>query len=241
MWNTTKKIIIGNWKMNPKTLKDAEQLCVSLGTSGMHIAPPSVFLHSLAKKFPKISFGAQSISSKDSGAYTGEISFSMIESCGAQFVLVGHSECRARGEGDEDIREKLKMLVKKQIGVVLCVGEPYAIRKKGMSAVERFLEKQLSVLEGLSFHPQKLIIAYEPIWAIGSGIAETPEGAAMIASFIGSFLEMQNKKMFSVLYGGSVSPKNISAFLKEDEIGGVLIGGASVKKSELTSILRVIQ
>jgi len=223
--------------MNPQTYAEAEELLFSvkesvqkMGVVKIILCPPFVWLTDLSHKHKNgISFGAQDVFWEDSGAYTGEISPQMLLSSGVEYVIIGHSERRALGETDEMINKKLKAALRGNLTPILAVGE----RNKSDDRDE-ILASQLTVdLDGLD--SSKIIIAYEPVWAIGTGDAETPEhtldAVEIIKRVTGDVL---------VLYGGSVDSKNIASFVSQSEIAGVLVGGASVDKEEFRKIIEIV-
>ena len=229
------KVVVANWKMNPQTYAEAEQLMFSLiGTAkGQNtkviICPPFVWLTDLSHKYKnEISFGAQDIFWEDSGAYTGEISPKMLFSSGVEYVIVGHSERRALGETDETANKKMKAALSGGLIPILAVGE----NDKSDNREEILFSQLKTGLDGVD--SSKIIIAYEPVWAIGPGEAETPEHAVeavgMIKKIVGDI---------PVLYGGSVDSKNVSDFVSRPEIGGVLVGGASIDKEEIKKIIEI--
>lgn len=224
------KLIIANWKTNPATVVEAMRLARAEDRAGVVIAPPSAFLAAVEATTKRAALGAQDVSREKRGAHTGEVAPSMLRSLGVRYVIVGHSERRARGETDEEVNEKVKAVLAARLVPVLCVGESWVVRKKGFPAAKKFVSGQLRAdLKGV--RAKNVIVAYEPVWAIGSGKADSPEEAAEMARFV--------KKSFvpRVLYGGSVTPKNASAFLKERAIDGALVGGASLKPSDFKKIL----
>lgn len=254
-----KKIIIANWKLNPSTVREAERLAKGIvaaipesGKVEIVIAPPFVFLESVAKVLrPKPStlnpnLGAQDVFWKDGGAYTGEVSSPQLKSLGVKYVIVGHSERRALGETDEIVNKKVKAALTAGLKVILCVGEPPAVRRRGPAAAKRFVRQQLSKnLYGIKsklLDTNQLIVTYEPIWAISSvsgGKSDTPEDALKMIQFIKRALKIRNKLEVRVLYGGSVDAKNAKGFLRHNEIGGALVGGASLKAEEFVKIVRI--
>jgi len=230
------KIIIANWKMNPQTYAEAEQLMFSVIEAikkqkniKVVLCPPFVWLTDLSHKYKNdISFGAQDVFWEDSGPYTGEISAQMLFSSGVDYVIIGHSERRALGETDEMINKKLKTALRNGLTPILAIGE----KNKGDDRGE-ILTSQLKIdLEGVD--SKKVIIAYEPVWAIGTGDAETPEHTLEAVEII--------KKTVGntpVLYGGSVDSKNVRDFVSKPEIAGILVGGASVDKEEFKKIIEI--
>ena len=232
-----KKIVIANWKMHPQNYAEAEQLAFSAietvkeqKNAKVILCPPFVWLTDLSHKYKNdVSFGAQDVFWEDRGAYTGEISPQMLSSSGVKYVIVGHSERRTLGETDEMINKKLKAALRNGLIPVLAVGE----KDKG-NGREEILSLQLKTdLDGVD--SGNLIIAYEPVWAIGTGEAETPEhtveGVGIIKKIAGDI---------PILYGGSVDSRNAGDFVSRPEIAGVLVGGASVDKGEFKKIIDIV-
>lgn len=262
-----KKIIAFNWKMSPSSLKEAEQIIKIFQNprSMIHdprliICPPFIFLQPLSKLLKtknsklKIHLGAQDVFWAKQGAFTGEISASMLKNLGVKYVIIGHSERRKwQNETDEIINKKIKIALETGLKIILCVGENLSVRKKGIKFVKQFiksqLQKDLSKLcpYGTSREARQttnyklqtnLIVAYEPIWAIGTGNYCDPKDAVEVVKFIKQTLNPKVILNSKVLYGGSVNSKNIKDYLKYKEIDGVLVGGASVDKKELKLILK---
>lgn len=258
MGNTTKtlkKIIIANWKMNPQTQKDAEKILAGyekqLATNNYKlktevvICPPFVYLSLVSKQLTakgfklKTSLGAQDLFWEKEGAYTGEISSGMIDDFGCDYVIIGHSERRKHiGETDEVINKKVINSLKSGLNVVLCVGEHH---RENMSEIPKVVEDQVKA--ALDNVPKsfldKLIVAYEPVWAIGTGVPDTPEGAMMAAVLIRKTavnIFGQNAKNLRVIYGGSVKSDNAAKFIYHEGIDGVLVGGASLNPEEFVKI-----
>jgi triosephosphate isomerase (TIM) len=238
-----KKLIVGNWKMNPETPEMAKLLYAELGrirskTSDMVICPPFPYLH-LAK--PKAyALGAQDVFWEQKGAYTGEVSPGILKGFGVSYVIIGHSERRTLvGETDEMIARKLKAAATAGLKAILCVGEDAEMRTKGLTAAKRFVEKELRE-DLVGVKANGLIIAYEPIWAISGGVigkpADSPADAAEMAEFIKS--RVPDAK---VLYGGSVNAGNARDFLKQPEIDGALVGGASLRGMEFKQIVTSLE
>lgn len=210
------------------------------------IAPPFVYLPLIADLrgsklgFTRIAIGAQDVFYENSGAYTGEISASMLKNFGVEYVLVGHSERRKYlNETDEMINKKVLMALKAGLKVVLCIGEDLSIRRRGKKAVEKFIKIQLEKGLKNSKLRNHLVIAYEPVWAINTGHSDTPQDAVEMIKFIKKTLLAKPYALNpKVLYGGSVDSKNIGNFLKRPEINGALVGHASLKAGEVKKILK---
>ncbi len=258
-----KKLIVFNWKMMPASKKEAVELFgkylklskvneINKLKADFVVCPPFVYLNDLkTKKLKNLKIGAQDVFWKNppagGGAYTGEISPKMLKDLGVEYVIIGHSERRQYlNETDEVINKKIKAALSTGLKVILCVGEDLKIRKKGKKAVENFIKKQLiEDLKNSKFliHNSKLrnrfVIAYEPIWAIGTGIPCKPKDAQETIKFIKSFINSYLSLVMPVLYGGSVNSQNIKSFIQLDEIGGALVGGASLKKEEIKKIIEI--
>ncbi|EKD24247.1 MAG: hypothetical protein ACD_81C00070G0004 [uncultured bacterium] len=253
-----KKLIIANWKMHPLTLREAGVLVdvVEDAQSNIDIvlAPPFVFIeHVACLTSPEIKIGAQDVYWEDpskGGAYTGEISASMLKKLGVTYVIVGHSERRQYlQETDAMIGAKLATAIKAGLVGVLCVGEPMTIRSKGKAAVKQYIRKQLDGafrdMRAPLLQSKKIVIAYEPIWAISTSgeknHEETPEDAVEVISYIKSILAADYAvPTVRVLYGGSVNSKNITGFVEQEAIDGALVGGASVDKKEFKKIVAIV-
>ncbi len=228
-----KKIVIGNWKMNMLTERArgfAKQVAPRLASTAVVCAPFTVLsVLSEAAKGTILKVGAQDMYFQESGAYTGEISAGMLLDVGAGYVIVGHSERRLYfGETDADVRHKVETALKNGLIPIVCCGEPL-----DTEAPKDFVKAQLiAALEGVSGEQlSNIVVAYEPVWAIGTGKTATPEVAQ---DMIGS-LRFVLKERFGdaaeevlFLYGGSVNEKNIAEFLVCDDIDGALVGGASL-------------
>ena len=246
-----KQIAAGNWKMN-KDLEGALSLARELANEERPdnvltiLGSPYVFLKSLVDLtlyVPNIEIAAQNCHDQDSGAYTGEISVDMLESIGIKYVIVGHSERRQYyNEGDELIATKVDKLLSKEMIPIYCCGEPLEIRKAGthVEHVKSQITKGLFHLDTAQF--QKVIIAYEPIWAIGTGETASPEQAQEMHAAIRSMIEDKYGKdlaeSISILYGGSVKPSNAKEIFSQQDVDGGLVGGASLKKDDFIEIIR---
>ena len=242
------KILIANWKANPTTLEEAQELFRSeiieadkYGNIQAIICPPFVYLEELAK-INSARLGAQDAFWEKSGPFTGEVSTEMLKNFSVSHVLVGHSDRRYKiGETDEVINKKIKAVLEADIVPVLLVGE----KSRGDNR-RQILEKQLSLdLEGLnSGQISKILIAYEPVWAISANPGAEPdtpentlEAIKIIQEFLGSRFQVPG---FRFLYGGSVNEKNVADFLSRPEISGAVIGGASLREDEFANILRIV-
>lgn len=243
-------LIAGNWKMNKnvdESLQFAKDLINMYNTKKnieVLICPPYTALYSLGKKFKGsgIKLGAQNMFYEESGAYTGEISPDMIKNCGAEYVIIGHSERRKYfGETDEIINKKLISALKYNILPILCVGENLSQREKGQE--KNIVRKQL--IEGyknISYaDASKITVAYEPVWAIGTGKNASSDQACEMASFIRTTIseiyDYEISEKMLILYGGSVKGENAAELLGKKDIDGALVGGASLKADEFIKII----
>ena len=243
-----KKILAFNWKMNPTALEEAISLAKASDYSGVIIMPPFIFLEEVGEILKRANLGAQDVFWENppdgGGAFTGEVSAIELKNLGVEYVIVGHSERRQKlNETDAMINKKVLAGMEAGLKVILCVGESLLIRRRGKKAVENFiknqLQKDLKGIENLKFKIENLMIAYEPVWSIGAGVADTPQDAAEMIKYVKEFLisnfQFSNIK---VLYGGSVDSKNIENFVKYKDIDGFLVGGASLKPEEINEIIQ---
>ncbi len=239
-----RKLLIANWKLNPEREEAALNLARAYDLPGVVVAPPFVFIAGLSRVLKRAVLGAQNVFFEKKGAYTGEISPPELFDLGVRYVILGHSERRALGETDSLINKKIKASLRIGLKAVLCVGEPLTVRKRGAKAAQNFVKGQLQNdlrgIKNLKFKIKNLIIAYEPIWAIGTGRADRPEEAAAMADSIKEFLNLKFKNQNSkVLYGGSVNAKNAESFLSVKVIDGALVGGASLRAAEFKKIVKI--
>lgn len=242
--------IAGNWKMYKtcsqavETVNELVSLIKDDRDVEVMIAPPFTALFPVSEIISKssISLGAQDIFWENEGAYTGEISPSMLISAGCSYVIVGHSERREFfGETDETVNKKIKAAIQNGLAPVLCIGESEKERElnKTFSVLDKQLEKGLKDL--LQDDLEKLVVAYEPIWAIGTGKTATNEQAQEVHLFLRSCLAKDFGNSFSqsvrILYGGSVKPENISSLMSMPDIDGALVGGASLSSDSFGGII----
>ena len=245
-------IIAGNWKMN-KTIREAIQLVLAMkdeldAIQGIEkvLCPPFTALSAvkLLVAGSSIKVGAQDIFWEEKGAYTGEISPVMLKEL-CDYVIIGHSERRKYfGETDEGVNRKVKAALAHGLIPIICVGENLEENEAGLT--EKVVTRQVKgALEGVPAHEvEKLVIAYEPVWAIGTGKPATPEGAqAVIGGTIRKLLaEMYGEgvaRKVRIQYGGSVNPANIGGFIAQPDIDGALVGGASLRAKDFVEIIRM--
>ena len=247
-----KKIVAGNWKMNlnlseglalaesikkyfkEHPLKNAEAV---LCTPFIHLAAVSEVL-----KSSTVQLGAQNCASEPSGAFTGEVSSDMIKSTGAQYVIIGHSERRTYySEDDALLNKKTLLALKSDLTVIFCCGE--VLKEREQNIHFKVVKKQLEV--GIFGLPEgdfkKIVIAYEPVWAIGTGLTATPEQAQEMHAFIRNLIKEKYgneiASLISILYGGSCKPSNAGELFAKPDVDGGLIGGASLKKEDFCAIV----
>lgn len=241
-----KTYIVGNWKMN-QSLEEVKTFFKTLGPSiqGLEvqkwIAPQ--FIHiplafDLASKL-QIKVGAQNSAAENAGAFTGEVSPKALKELGTHFVILGHSERRSLyKETNEMILAKAKAVLKNDLAVIICVGETLEERESGKTK-EIVLEQLKNSLGDISLNPEKILIAYEPVWAIGTGKTASPEEAEEVHASIRDFLLQKDAiqaEQTAILYGGSVKPDNIKELLAKANINGALVGGASLKAADFSNL-----
>lgn len=245
-------IVAGNWKMN-NNLSESIALISEIKNGILNldvkteaiICPPYVILETAAAllKDSKVKLGAQNMHFEDSGAFTGEVSASMLKSVGCEYVILGHSERRAIfNETNEVINKKIKQALKYDLKPIFCVGETLEERENG--TMKNVLETQIT--EGLANISEdelsKMIVAYEPVWAIGTGKTATPDQAQEVHNFIRSLIT----KLYSsnvaekliIQYGGSVKPNNAEELISQPDIDGALVGGACLKADSFLEIIK---
>ncbi len=249
-----KKIIAGNWKMY-KTMQEAEEMIAVLSekinsaeiNNSIYIAAPFLFIDSLIHKFGDtfIQFGAQNINENQEGAFTGEISGKMLQSIGCKFVLIGHSERRdIYKESNDIINKKIRSAIQNQLQPLFCCGERLEERNTGnhFETIKIQLEESLFSLSEEEIN--KVVIAYEPVWAIGTGLTASPEQAQEMHQFIRTTLRDKFGEHTSencmILYGGSVKPSNANSLFSQEDIDGGLVGGASLSADDFFQIITAI-
>ena len=235
-------IIAGNWKMNKEPGESRALVQELMALTGevkdriMILIPPFTSLPSVGEviRNSRFKLGAQNMHWERSGAYTGEISGLFLKAVGCEYVVLGHSERRhVMGETDEMINRKLKTALEIGLIPIFCMGETEKEREEGNT--EAVIERQIKQgMKDIENEAHKLVFAYEPVWAIGTGKTATPEQAVAVHKFIRSML----KKPSTILYGGSVKPENVDSLMKEEEIQGALVGGASLKPESFARIIK---
>ena len=243
------KIVAGNWKMN-LDVDEAKTLYLDLLNKPLNqsdgkltlIFPPNIYLQDfIERNNGSFQIGAQNLNAKDNGAYTGEVSASQLKSIGCSWVLVGHSERRILfNEDDQVLLNKIKIALKHGLNVIYCCGE--SLNEREQLQHKSKIQNQLALLKAFSLEEIKSIsIAYEPIWAIGTGKTASPEQASEMHDFIREELTTlfgsETSYNTSVLYGGSCSPTNALSLFKCDNIDGGLIGGAALDADSFRSII----
>jgi triosephosphate isomerase len=245
-----RKVIAGNWKMNMnlhQSQKLVSEIINGLGKDNkaeVIVCPPFTSLSEVSSlvKDTMVKLGAQNMHFEESGAYTGEISADMLKSIGCEYVILGHSERRVIfNEPDELINKKIKTALTKELKPIFCVGELLDQRERGetMQVVSHQINRGL---EGVSSEQMKnVIIAYEPVWAIGTGKTATPEQAQEVHSFIRELVAKKYTTSVAesliIQYGGSVKPDNSGELLSQKDIDGALVGGACLKADSFLSII----
>jgi triosephosphate isomerase len=250
-----KKIVAGNWKMNMnleeglKFAKSIEQYFSEKPPAWSEVILCTPFIHlqgvSEILKPGKVALGAQNCASESSGAYTGEVSAAMIKSTGAQYVIIGHSERRTYyHEDDRLLNKKTVLAINSGLNVIFCCGEIKEEREAGkhLIVVKRQLEDGLFTLS--SEEMKRIVIAYEPVWAIGTGLTATPDQAQEMHHYIrGLVREKYGKEcaeQITILYGGSCKPSNAAEIFSKPDVDGGLIGGASLKKEDFIAIVEAV-
>jgi triosephosphate isomerase len=246
-----KPFIAGNWKMH-KTIPEAADMVKALKEASSELTdaelvviPPYTMLSEVSKVIAgsSVQLGAQNLFWEEKGAFTGEVSPLMLKDAGCQYVVIGHSERRQYfGETNETVNKKVKAALAHELTPIMCIGESLEEREQGntMDKVETQIN---SGLEGLGKEEMRLIvIAYEPIWAIGTGVTATPSQAEEVHSFIREKLaEKYGNEIASyaiILYGGSVKPDNTYSLMKQNNINGALVGGASLEADSFIEIAK---
>ncbi|GMN13635.1 triose-phosphate isomerase [Altererythrobacter sp. MTPC7] len=238
--------IVGNWKMNGTRAMLSEARAIDRAAqrymkTEVAIAPPFTLIHAVHREAEQIAVGAQDCHAEQDGAHTGDISATMAADAGAKFVILGHSERRENhGESDALVLSKLNAALDAGMNAIVCCGEPEDVRKDG--GAEKFVLDQLrhSLPEKLADAGERLTVAYEPIWAIGTGLVPTTVDIAAMHQAIYDFLKARFGEEAAgemrILYGGSVKPENAREILAVPHVGGALVGGASLSAESFMNI-----
>lgn len=241
-----KKLVVGNWKMHGSRAANA-QLLAGLKEAGPWNADvavcvpfPYIAETALALTGTAIAYGAQDCSSQKQGAYTGEVSSAMLQDIGCRYAIVGHSERRAyHAESDQLVADKAKAALAHGVTPIVCVGETRAEREAGQT--EAVVKRQLAaVIHTLGHCCGEMVVAYEPVWAIGTGLTATPAEAQAVHAVLRAQLHAATDKSgaMRILYGGSVKADNAAELFSQPDIDGGLIGGASLKVADFAAICR---
>jgi triosephosphate isomerase (TIM) len=241
-----RKLVVGNWKMHGSRAANA-QLLAGLKEAGpwnadVAVCVPAVYIAetALALTGNAIVYGAQDCSTHEQGAYTGEVSSSMLADVGCRYVIVGHSERRAyHAESDQLVADKAKAALAHGVTPIVCVGETRAEREAGHTEV--VVKRQLAaVIHALGHCCGEMVVAYEPVWAIGTGLTASPTEAQAVHAVLRAQLHAATDRsgVMRILYGGSVKADNAAELFSQADIDGGLIGGASLKVADFTAICR---
>jgi len=241
-----RKLVVGNWKMNGSRVANAD-LLAALKSAGpwdadVAVCAPAPYLGEVALSLQGefIGWGAQDCSAHESGAYTGEVSAAMLAEFGCKYVIVGHSERRAfHAESDQLVADKAKVALAHRLTPIVCVGETLAEREAGHT--DDVVKRQLSaVIHTLGHCISQIVVAYEPVWAIGTGKTASPEQAQAVHALLRAQLKAATEHAgdMKILYGGSVKADNAASLFTQADIDGGLIGGASLKASDFAAICR---
>lgn len=248
----TVPLVVGNWKMNPATLAEASALVSAIvkknkknDESYIAVAPPFTYLSEVEKKIKnsKVLLAAQDVYYKNAGSYTGEVSALQLKDLGVSYVIIGHSERRADGETDEIVNLKIQASLRYKLTPIVCIGEK---ERDEHGHFFTFIENQIRSLATILDVTQlkRIVIAYEPIWAIGTGNTATVDDVKEIQLFIESILtklyDRQTAKSVRLIYGGSVKSTNAELLYKEGGMSGFLVGGSSLKVEEFLEIIKAV-
>ena len=245
---TRRKLIVGNWKMHGSHTANAELLAGIVGgrpyLGDVAVCVPFPYLSETAVTLAAsdIRWGAQDCSAHEQGAYTGEVSAAMLQEFGCRYAIVGHSERRQyHAESDQLVADKAKAALARGITPIVCVGETLAQREAGETAA--VVKRQLShVIHTLAHCAGEMVVAYEPVWAIGTGKTASPEQAQEVHALLRAQLAAATPRAdaMTLLYGGSVKPDNAASLFAQGDIDGALVGGASLKAADFVAICRAV-
>jgi triosephosphate isomerase len=241
-----RKLVVGNWKMHGSHPANAELLAGILAArpfgADVAVCVPFPYLSETAVTLAgsDVRWGAQDVSAHEQGAYTGEVSAAMLAEFGCRYAIVGHSERRAlHGEGDQLVADKARAALARGITPIVCVGE--TLQQREADETEAVVKRQLSaVIHTLAHCVGEIVVAYEPVWAIGTGRTATPEQAQQVHALLRAQLQAATPHAdgMRLLYGGSVKPDNAGQLFAQPDIDGGLIGGASLKSADFVAICR---
>lgn len=246
-----KPLLAGNWKMNTTSTEavqlvtDLKKLVDGVNDRDILVCPPftAICEVSNALRDSVIMVGAQNVFWEEKGAFTGEVSAQMLKSVGCTYVIIGHSERRQYfGETDETVNKRVHAAIKHNLKPIVCVGETLEQREKNetLKVIEKQIRGGLKELSVVSC--QLLVIAYEPVWAIGTGKTATPEQAeevhAFIRKLVGEIFGKETADQVRILYGGSMTPDNVKTLMSQPDIDGGLVGGASLKADSFAKIVK---
>lgn len=241
-----RKLVVGNWKMHGSRPANAELLAALIAgrpyAADVAVCVPNVFLSETAATLAgsDLRWGSQDVSEHEQGAYTGEVSAAMLAECGCRYAIVGHSERRAyHAESDAVVARKAQAALARGVTPIVCVGETLGQRDAGET--EAVVKRQLSaVIHQLTHCASEIVVAYEPVWAIGTGRTATPEQAQAVHAVLRSQLHAATGRghTMRILYGGSVKADNAATLFAQPDIDGGLIGGASLKAADFIAICR---
>ena len=244
-----RKLVVGNWKMNGSRANNAELLSALVAKApflcDVAVCAPSPYLADVALSLQSggIVWGAQDCSSHEAGAYTGEVSAAMLAEFGCRYVIVGHSERRAlHGESDQLVADKAKIALAHNLTPIVCVGE--TLQEREASQTEAVVKRQLSaVIHTLGHCVSQVVVAYEPVWAVGTGKTASIEQVQAVNALLRRQLAAATQKaeQMLLLYGGSVKADNAAALFAQADIDGGLIGGASLKAADFLAIVHAAQ
>ncbi|MEX0652131.1 MAG: triose-phosphate isomerase [Candidatus Paceibacterota bacterium] len=256
MTRASKKLIIANWKMNPLDLAHAKDLFIGVKETARTlskvqtvIAPPFVYLSELSKLFSghRIALSSQDVFWEKRGSFTGEVSPAMLKDIRVGYSIVGHSERRGLGESDEDVHKKIEAVTKEGITAIVCIGESDRDHTEGTHLAFLTAQIETAFRDVKKSSLSKIVVAYEPIWAIGKSEAdamkphELHETVLFIKKILASLYGKQAGFKIPIVYGGSVEKNNTAVLLVEGMVDGLLVGHASLSVKEFTEIMRIAQ
>ncbi len=245
-----RRLVVGNWKMHGSStfvdqlLQALKPLTAGLQRTEVAVCPPFVYVAQAVRQLQGsgVAVGAQNVSERADGAYTGEVSVAMLRDCDCRYAIVGHSERRALfGESDETVAEKAAVALAGGVTPIVCVGETLAQREaeQTLAVVGAQLDAVLQRLDAAACGA--LVWAYEPVWAIGTGRTATPDQAQQVHAFIRERLQRHGAAAVPLLYGGSVKADNAAQLFAQPDIDGGLVGGASLNAEEFSAICRAAE